>query len=589
MELRDIKKAWRSLQNEGLAKTAKKAWRKLKYGSGEGGRYAAFIKKYEPTRHELALQAKTCLLKMPRISFLCPAYNTNPAFAKAMAESVLAQTYPNWELVIADASEDERASSVLKELSASDGRIQYLRLPKNLGIALNTAEAAKAAHGEIFAFLDHDDMLAPFAAYELAKAVNDFPEADFFYSDEDKVDNLGRFDPHFKPEWSPDTLKSYNYITHLMAMKKELYETCGGMREGFDGSQDHDLALRATEQAKQIVHIPKVLYHWRAHKGSVAGNGAAKSYANGAGLKAVEDAAKRENRKAYAEQGMFQNSYRVRYPFEKPPKISVIIPNRDAVDLLRDCVESVLDTKGGFEVELLVVENGSEKRETFDYYEELEQTGKARILHYKGDFNYSAANNLGARHAAGDVLLFLNNDVQAMEEGWLTAMAEHALRPSVGAVGAKLLFEDGTIQHAGVVVGLNGWADHVCAGLPEDGGGHFAASHLVNTVRNVSAVTGACMMVERPKYDVAGGFDERFRLCGSDVAFCLRLLSLGFVNVYTPFAKLKHLESVTRRDKPIPKSDFAFSKEAYAPYLPDRDPCFSANYDYQSKLPRIKP
>jgi GT2 family glycosyltransferase len=586
MELRDIKKAWRSLQKDGFFKTAKKAVRKLRYGSN-GGSYEAFIQKYEPTRGELALQAKTCLLKMPRISFLCPAYNTKPEFARAMMQSVLCQTYANWELVIADASEEEACSRTLQELAVSDGRIKYLRLPENLGIALNTAAAANEASGKIFAFLDHDDTLAPFAAFELAKAVNEHPEADFFYSDEDKVDSQGRFDPHFKPEWSPDTLRSYNYITHLMAMTRELYDKSGGMRPGYDGSQDHDLALRATEAAKGIVHIRKVLYHWRAHKGSVAGNGAAKSYANDAGLRAVEWAAKRENEKAYAKQGMFQNSYRVRYPFAKRPKISVIIPNRDAVELLRPCVETVWETREDFDLEIIVVENGSQKPETQAYYEELEHSSKARIVHFDGQFNYSAANNLGARHAKGDVLLFLNNDVQAMEAGWLSAMAEHALRPSVGAVGAKLLFGDGTIQHAGVVVGMNGWADHVCAGLPSDGGGRFAASHLVNTVRNVSAVTGACLMVEKSKFDAAGGFDERFILCGSDVELCLRLLSLGFLNIYTPFACLKHLESVTRKDKPIPESDFEHSKAAYAPYL-SGDPYYSANYDYASKLPRIK-
>ncbi len=587
MELRDIKKAWRSLQSDGFAATAKKTARKLKYGGG-GGQYAAFIQKYEPAEAELALQRKSRLEKMPKISFLCPAYNTKPEFAKAMVKSVIAQTYPNWELMIADAGQEKACSDVLKELSRADRRIQYLRLEGNLGIALNTAAAAAIATGEILAFLDHDDTLAPFAAFELAKAANEHEDADFFYSDEDKVDNLGRFDPHFKPEWSPDTLKSYNYITHLMAMTRPLYERCGGMRPGFDGSQDHDLALRATELSKGIVHIPKVLYHWRAHKGSVAGNGAAKAYANDAGLKAVACAAKRENESAFAEQGLFKNSYRARYPFAKKPKVSVIIPNKDKLDLLRPCVRTVSATKEEFGLEFIIVENGSEKPETFEYYQKLEESGDGRIVRFEGDFNYSAANNLGARSASGGLLLFLNNDVQATEPGWLTAMAEHAKRPTIGAVGAKLLFGDGGIQHAGVAVGLKGWADHVCAGLPADGGGRFACSHLVNTVRNVSAVTGACMMVEKSKFDVAGGFDERFILCGSDVEFCLRLLSLGFLNVYTPFACLKHLESVTRKDSPIPQSDFARSKEAYGPYLAEGDPYYSANYDYQSKIPRIK-
>lgn len=583
MELRDIKKALRSLSEDGFAKTAEKARRRSR--STVTADYARWIAAHEPTELTLRLQRTQPFAYEPRISFITPACNTRPAFAKELIQSVLAQTYPRWELVIADGSDNAKASRTLASLSARDRRIKYVQLGENRGITGNSMAAVKYATGDVIAFLDHDDSLAPFACYELVKAINAHPEAELLYSDEDKFDNMGRFDPHFKPEASPDTLLSYNYITHLMAMTKGLYDRCGGLRAGYEGSQDHDLALRALAAAKETVHIPKVLYHWRAHSGSVAGNGKAKTYADSSGLRAVNAATAASG--AFAVEGLFPHSYRARYPFSHTPRVSVIIPNRDKPDMLAQCLEGLRRTCDGIPLEVILMENGSTLPETFSLYSKLERQGEAKVIRCFGEFNYSSINDLGASEATGELLLFLNNDVIATDPGWLTAMAEQALRPAVGAVGAKLLYPDGRIQHAGVVVGMNGWADHVCAGAEADGGGRFACSHLVNTIRNVSAVTGACLMIQKRKFEEVGGFSTDFKLCGGDVELCLRLLQQGYRNIYTPYATLLHLESATRKDDPIPEQDFRHSKKAYAPYAVTGDPYYSRNYDYMSNLPKV--
>jgi len=585
MELRDVKKALRSLREEGFARTAEKARRNSR--STVTADYLRWIAAHEPTELTLGLQRTQSFARTPKITFLTPAYNTRPSFAKELVRSMLAQTYPRWELILADGSDNARSSRTLAALAARDRRIRYLPLGENRGITGNSMAAAQYATGDVIAFLDHDDCLAPFACYELVRALNDHPDAELLYSDEDKFDSLGRFDPHFKPAPSPDTLLSYNYITHLMAMTRELYDRCGGLRAGYEGSQDHDLALRAMAAAGKTVHIPKVLYHWRAHSGSVAGNGKAKTYADSSGLRAVSSAAGSSG--AFASEGLFPHSYRVRYPLSSTPLVSVIIPNRDKPDMLAQCLEGLRRTCDGFPLEVLLMENGSVLPETFSLYSRLERRGEARVIRCFGEFNYSTVNDLGAAEASGELLLFLNNDVIPTEPGWLTAMAEQALRPEVGAVGAKLLYPDGRIQHAGVVVGMNGWADHVCAGVEADGGGRFACSHLINTIRNVSAVTGACLMIEKRKFEEAGGFSTDFQLCGGDVELCLRLLQQGYRNLYTPYATLLHLESATRKGAPIPEQDFAHSKAAYAPYAVQGDPYYSRNYDYMSNLPKVTP
>lgn len=585
--MRQWRAAWNVLRHEGPEEVYRRARRALGAGlPNDLPEYQDWIRENEPDGTELRQQRESARPDDGLISFICPCYNTHGRHLQELIRSLEEQTLDNWELCLADGGSEPSCLRRIRRAMERDRRIKAVFLGHNRGIAGNTAAAAELAQGELLAFLDHDDVLAPFAVYELTHARRQFPRADFFYSDEDKLDGKGRYDPHFKPQWSPDTLRSYNYITHLMAMTPQLYERAGGMRRGYDGSQDHDLALRASGKAEQIVHIPKVLYHWRAHQGSVAGNGYGKDYAFEAGRRAVESAAAAENPRCRVEPGLFPHSYRVQYELRGWPLVSIIIPNLENAEMLEQCISSVERTADGMRCEFLVVDSGSVEPRTRALYASLSKNGRARVLRRRGEFNYSAANNYGALHAGGELLLFLNNDIAALEPGWIQEMASHAQRPSVGAVGAKLLYGDGTVQHAGVVVGMNGWADHVCAHLPEYGGG-YQCNHLINTVRNVSAVTGACMMVEREKFEKAGGFEENFVLCGSDVELCLRLGARGWRTVYTPYARLQHLESATRGDSPIPRADFLHSLQAYQACLSGGDPFYSLNLDYASVTPRV--
>lgn len=580
----NLKKMFRILRQEGLPSLIRRL-RKFRKTTKSAAFYRKWIVRNEPTVEELAAQYESTFPSRPLISFICPAYKTKRRHLYALIRSLQNQTYPNWELCIADGGSDVRCVRRLKHIARTNPHVRIATLQKNLGICGNSQAAAEIARGDFFAFVDHDDVLPPFAAYELIKAVNAHPKADFFYSDEDKLSAFGRYDPRFKPDWSPDTLRSYNYITHIMMLSRALFTCIGGFREGYDGSQDHDLALRAGDSAREVVHIPKILYHWRAHSGSVAG-GSNKQYAFEAGRKSVESALRRQSDYAdvTVEQGLFLSSYRARYKIEGEPLVSIIIPNRNKAALLKNCIDSIRSTAGKQRIELLIVENGSVEESIFEYYKKLEQNSLARILHRPQPFNYSAANNYGAMQAKGDLLLFLNNDIHALQEGWLEALMEQALRPNVGAVGAKLLYGNGKVQHAGVVVGMGGWADHVCAGMDEYASG---CNHIINVVRNVSAVTGACLMTQREKFEKAGGFDERFVLCGSDVELCLRYHNKGWVNIYTPFARLEHLESATRKGMRIPQGDYDRSLDAYRPLLLHGDPYYNVNLDYAQKTPAL--
>ncbi len=519
----------------------------------------------------------------PLISFVCPSYEPKAKYIEALLESMMDQTYANWELCVADGGSSPKAVAILRRKLGQDPRVKFTALDKNRGIALNTQAAVELSAGEYIGFIDHDDMLAPQAVNEIVTAINKTPDADFIYTDEDKFDDSGeRFDPHFKPDWSEDTLKSYNYITHLMVIKRTLFERCGGMRTGFDGSQDHDLALRATKLANKIVHIPKVLYHWRAHMGSVALNGESKPFAMEAGKRAVQESV---GECGFVEDGLFPNSYRVRYNIRGKQTTSIIIPNRNSFAMLKRLLTSIEEMSTDASHELIIVENGSDEPDIFKYYEALQRANAARIIHYAADeFNYSYANNLGAMKSKGDYLLFLNNDMEILSADWIESMQEFAQRQNTGAVGAKLIYPDGHVQHAGVVVGMNGWADHVCGGMREYWANYYS-NYLVNVIRNVSAVTGACMMIQKSKFMDAGGFDDTFKLCGSDVELCLRLLDKGYVNVYTPYARLMHYESVTRRAMPVPQEDYARSYDAYRAMLMYGDPYYSLNFDYASRIP----
>lgn len=519
-------------------------------GSGAAGdaadtAYERWIAGHEPTGQDVALmkaQARRLLLR-PTISLVTPVYNTDPAVLRRMADSVMAQVYPHWQLCLADdGSTDPATASLLDELGKADPRIVVERLDRNGGIAAASNRAAAAATGEFLALLDHDDELAPHALFELARRLNEDPDLDILYSDEDKLDGDGRrVDPFFKPAWSPDLLLSMNYVGHLLALRRTLFDLVGGFRAGFEGSQDYDLLLRATEQTSRIAHIPKVLYHWRKGPGSVAADPDAKPHAGDAAERALTEALARRGVEGHVET-VSRGRYAARYRLQGAPKVSIIIPTRDRLPLLRQCIDSIETRTDHAPLELIVVDNNSTEPGAVAYLDSLRE--RHLVCTRTEPFNFARLNNFAVTRATGDYLLFLNNDTQVIDAGWVTAMLEQAQRPEVGAVGAKLLYPDLTIQHAGVVLGIGGVAGHAFKHMPDDSHGYFDIAHVI---RNCSAVTGACMMVPRAVFEKVAGFDERLAVVFNDIDLCLRIRQHGYLVVYTPRAVLYHVESASRR------------------------------------------
>jgi GT2 family glycosyltransferase len=544
--------------------------------------YARWIQKHEPSLAALQQQRTTAFARRPTISIVMPTYNTPAPFLAAVIDSVLAQTYPHWELCVADGnSSADWVRPMLEQYAAKDARIKLQFLDANRGIAGNTNAGLALATGEFVALLDHDDTLAPFALFEVVKTINNQPEADLIYSDEDKLDETGRrVEPCFKPDWSPDTLRSHNYICHLLVLRQTLLATLGGVREGFDGAQDYDLVLRASEQARRIAHIPKVLYHWRMHQQSTAFNTKSKTYIVEAGCKALGEHLERMRTPARVLPTSLHGAYRVIYHLPQQPLVSILIPNRDSAAMLSRCVESLARSSYA-NYELVILENNSTQDDTLSYYRQLEGQGNVRILPWKKPFNYAAVNNYGAAQARGDVLLFLNNDVEAINPDWLEWMVKHALRPEVGAVGAKLLYADDTIQHAGIVVGMGGVAGHVHLRFPRDAEGYM---QRLRVTHNCAAVTGACLMTRRAVFEQCGGFDESFVLAFNDVDLCLQIQALGYRVIWTPEAELYHLESKTRGYEDTPEKQARFSREyrlfvtKWGQYLKTGDPYYNPNF-----------
>lgn len=587
-----IDKVTSSLREEGFRWTMVKIVHKITKKHDQNKAYQRWISVFEPSKKELEHQREEAqrLASRPLVSILVPVFETDRMMLIEMVESVRNQTYDHWELCLADGcSSSPHVKELLSGYAEKDPRINVRFLSGNKGIIGNSNEALQMCTGDYISLLDHDDTLAPFALFEIVKVING-TGAEFIYSDEDKINRSGnkRYAPHFKPDWSPDTLKSYNYITHMTTVKAELMRRVGGFRTGFEGSQDHDLILRACARANRVEHISKILYHWRAHESSAAGRGDAKPYAIEAGKRAIAQSLKDAGILGTARDGITGGTYRAVYEIDSKAKVSIIIPTRNHAEALKKCVESILLRSTYQNYEILLLENGSTEQEVFEYYESLGEKKEVRVIPYQREFNYSAICNYGASKSDGEYLLFLNNDVEVIEKGWMEAMLEHAQRDNVGAVGAKLVFPGGKIQHAGVVVGMKGWADHVCAGMVQrDVDMSYHYKFFVDTIRNVSAVTGACMMISRRNFDTYGGFDENFILCGSDVELCLRYLKNGLQNVFTPYAKLYHHESLTRKEVSIPDSDFQCSFKAYKPYLLSGDPYYNKNFDYRKSTPTI--
>jgi len=556
--------------------------------------YRRWIARYEPDRTALTAQRQQAWAHPPLISVVVPVYRPPARYFEAMIQSVVGQTYPHWELILADATPpgEESLRDILQRAVQLDSRIRWHPLTENLGIAGNTNAGIQRARGTLISFLDHDDTLAPFALFEVARAHQKNPEADFFYSDEDKLDSAGeRCEPYFKPDWSPETLRSRNYICHLTTLHRELLTRLGGLRSGFDGAQDYDLVLRASEVARRIVHIPAVLYHWRMHEASTASNKDSKSYAFEHGRLALTEHLQRLGIDASAHHGATLGMYQVVYHLRTQPLLSIIIPNKDHPELLARCVDS-LEQSSYANYELIIIENGSTRPETFAYYRTLESRPQVRMLSWSQPFNYAAVNNFAARQARGELLLFLNNDVESINPDGIEALVKLAVQPGVGAVGAKLYYADDTIQHAGIIVGLGGVAGHGHLNFPRSAAGYM--QKLLHT-QNVSAVTGACLLTRKSIFEAVGGFDEGFVLAFNDVDLCLQILQQGYRIVWTPDAELYHYESKTRGPEDTDEKQARFRREyelfhlKWGDFLKKGDPYYNPHFrldraDYALRL-----
>lgn len=508
-----------------------------------------------------------------RFSILTPVYNPPAALLEALIRSVRAQTYANWELVLADGSDAPHVAPICDRFASLDPRVRIVR-HDNLGISANTNLAADHATGDWFLLVDHDDELAPHALAAFAEGIENAGGLAHGYSDEDKIDETGRrSDPFFKPDWSPDLLRTLNYITHLQGVRRDVWEKIGGLRSETDGAQDYDLALRASAAAGGAFHIDDVLYHWRVHSDSTAADVGVKPHAHRAGRRALEDYAQQHAPDSWIEFGTGPTSHRFRYPVAVQP-LSVIIPFRDGARLTETCLTGIARTGTALPLEVLLIDNQSSDPATQERIGAWQDRYSwVRVLRYDEPFNFQRLNNWAVAHATGDLLLFLNNDTEPFHEGWVEALAEHAQRPEVGAVGGRLFYPNGIVQHAGVAVGIGGYAEHPWAGLHPDAWTPAGPSYWT---RNFLSVTAACLMVQRSKFEEVGGFDERFTIGGGDVALGLALREHGYWNVMTPYSRLIHHESVSRGTV-VPESDLLISRAVYEPFLDGRDPFYNSN------------
>lgn len=557
-----IKKAFLYLKHFGLKEFMNHLFERLE---PEEVPYGPWYESHKPTEEELDRQRKTGIKDGPKFSILVPTYMTKETFLRQMIESVQAQTYGNWELCIADASDREYPDGAMDvgriamSYAEADQRIKYKKLTENLSISANTNRAFLMAEGDYIALLDHDDLLAPQALYRMAEAIK-AQGADMLYSDEDKVteDLKKHFQPHFKPEFNLDLLRTNNYITHLLVVKKTLAEEAGLLRDEMNGAQDYDFIFRCSEKAEKIVRIPEILYHWRTSETSTADNPMSKQYAYDAGARAIAENLERTGTIGTVEKLPDFGFYRVRYPVQGNPLVSVIIPNKDHAGMLRKCVESVFANDYP-NVEIIIVENNSTEQETYAYYKELSKDPRVHLVRWKKGFNYSAINNYGARFAKGEYLLLLNNDVRAeISTDWLTEMLGVCQRKDVGAVGARLYYPNNKIQHAGIVIGIGGVAGAMFVDLPRGRGGYM---HKAAVMQDLSAVTAACMLVKREAFRAAGGFTEELAVAFNDVDLCLKIGQLGYRIVYDPFAELYHDESRTRGAEDTPEKIKRFQSE----------------------------
>ena len=543
--------------------------------------YQEWYEKNKPSEEELARQRKKKWKEPVTISVLVPAYRTPEVFLRQMIESVLNQTYPYLELCIADGSgENISVEKVVKEYQAKDQRVRYQRLEKNEGIAGNTNAAIRMATGDYLALFDHDDLLSPNALFEVASTIEK-DKADVVYTDEDKVtsDLKEHFQPHFKPDFNPDLLCSNNYICHLFVVKRSLALKLGGQDPAYDGAQDYDFIFRCTEEAEKIVHIAKILYHWRVHQASTADNPTSKMYAFDAGKRAIEAHLQRIGAKAEVSHTKDLGFYRVKYQVQGNPKVSIVIPNKDEKETLKKCLESIWQKTTYSNYEIILVENNSTTREIRDYYQELDGKNGVRVVYWDKEFNYSAINNFGISYAKGEYILCLNNDITVISPEWMEELLANCQRPEVGIVGARLYYPDNTIQHAGIVLGMGGCAGSLFVGLARSRGGYL---HKAALQQDLSAVTAACFMVKKEAFEKVGGFEEKLAVAFNDVDFCLKVRHAGYLVVYDPYAELYHHESKTRGYENTEAKKRRFQEEIEymrCHWMPDilRDPYYNEN------------
>lgn len=518
-----------------------------------------------------------------KISILVTLYNTPKEYLVDMIQSVLEQTYSNWELCLVDASDNNNdyIQNICKEYTDKDDRIIYKKI-ENHSIPRNTNECANMSTGDYIALLDHDDILSKGALFEIAKVIEQ-QNADFIYSDEALFEtNIKKpINLHFKPDFSPDTLRAYNYICHFWAFSKSLFYKVGMFRDEYNGSQDYDLALRLSEKAQNIVHIDKVLYFWRVHKGSVSLGVEAKPYTISSAKKALADHLKRMDLDGQVLDGKDPSTYRINYKIKEKEKISILIPNKDHISDLKICINSIYEKSTYDNFEIIIIENNSNQKETFEYYKQLQKDhSNLQVVFYKGGFNYSKINNFGAKYCSGKYILLLNNDVQVITDNWLEEMLMFAQRKDVGAVGCKLYYSDDTVQHGGVIVGLGGVAGHSHKRFDRNSSGYM---FRLNIAQNLSACTAACLMVKKSIFDELNGFDECFEVAFNDVDLCLRIRSLGKLIVYTPYCELYHHESISRGQDDTPEKMRRFKgeinrfKNKWKDFLKNGDPYYNSN------------
>ena len=544
--------------------------------------YGPWYEDYRVKPEELKQQKKRRWKQEICFSIAVPVYRTPETFLRQMIESVTGQSYGNWELCIANGSpDDKKVRAVLEEYAGRDPRIRVKNL-ENQGIAGNSNAALAMAKGDYVGFLDHDDLLAPNALYEAAAYLEKYPQTDMLYTDEDKVteDLSVHFQPHLKPDFNLDLLRSNNYICHFLIVKRTLALRAGEFRQEYEGAQDYDFVLRCADQACRIGHVPEILYHWRTSRSSTADNPASKMYAYDAGKRAIEAHLQRRGEKGEVSLKKDLGFYRVVYPVKKQERISVVIPSKDQWETLKACLDSIREKTTYPDYEIIVVENNSREPETFEYYKTIDGRDNIRVITWDKPFNYSAINNFGIRHASGQYVICLNNDIQVITGGWMEELLGVCQREEVGVVGAKLYYPDDTIQHAGIVVGIGGSAGSLFVGMKRERSGYL---HKASLMQDLSAVTAACMMVKKKAFEEAGGFEEKLAVAFNDVDLCLKIREKGYLVVYDPYVEMYHYESKTRGREDTKEKvrrfqgEIEYMRTRWIGILKEGDPCYNKN------------